>query len=473
MIRYWMLSLCLVFLFSCIDKEYRPDYATSGLVFPDYRDVTIPINIAPLSFYVNLPMDDDEVRVEFKTCSCIQIHKGKEIGFSSHEWKTLVTSDSLIMVKIQRQMGPSWIDEDSFRIYVSSDKIDPYLSYRLIEPGYEVWGKMGIYQRCLADYDESIIYENSEAKNTCVNCHTTNQGDPEEFIFHQRPKPSGTLLVKDGTVRKLKTDYTDKIKALVYPSWHPSGKYIAFSVNKTVQAVHSMHRNRLEVMDRYSDIVLLDVQENKLLTSSLLSSDAAYETFPCFSSDGKTLYFCSAPAVSLPDSFNYIQYNLCRLDVNLAKGSLGSRIDTLIRADSLNASVSFPKISPSGRFLLYTRHAYGNFPIWHRDADLCMYDTQNRREVDISVLNSEESESYHSWSSNSRWIVFSSRRTTGLYTCLYLAHVDVAGHVCKPFLLPQKTSGYYFYQYKSYNVPEFMKGKVRCGLKCLRESLEM
>lgn len=78
---------------------------------------------------------------------------------------------------------------------------------------------------------------------------------------------------------------------------------------------------------------------------------------------------------------------------------------------------------------------------------------------------------YHSWSSNGRWIVFSSRRMTGLYTCLYLAYVDASGHVGKPFLLPQKQSDYYFYQYKSYNVPEFMKGKVCVKRKEVRRAM--
>lgn len=468
MIKYLLFCWYVILFLSCCEEK-RPDYATEELIFPDYRDVTIPVNIAPLSFYVNLPDVDENVRVLVRTRTCESSCQGKEIRFSSHEWRDLVMSDSVLNVLIQKKINCLWSNVDSFKIYVSVDPIDPYLSYRLIEPGYEVWGNMGIYQRRLADNEEIAIFENSGVKETCVNCHTTNQGNPEEYIFHQRPKPAGTILVKDGTVRKLNTDYSEEIKALVYPSWHPSGKYIAFSVNKTVQAVHSQHKNRIEVMDLRSDIVILDVQKNILLTSSLLSSTVAYETFPCFSSDGKKLYFCSASAISLPDSFNYVRYNLCSLDVNLENGILGSRIDTVIRVDTINASISFPKISPSGRFMLYTRHAYGNFSIWHRDADLCMYDLHARREIDISILNSKEAESYHSWSSEGHWIVFSSRRMTGLFTCLYLAHIDSSGHAEKPFLLPQKRSDFYFFQYKSYNVPEFMKRAVRTNRKDLEE----
>ena len=70
-------------------------------------------------------------------------------------------------------------------------------------------------------------------------------------------------------------------------------------------------------------------------------------------------------------------------------------------------------------------------------------------------------ESYHSWSSNSRWFVFSSRRIDGLYTRPYIAYVDEDGKVGKPFLLPQKDAGFYQSFMKSFNIPEFITGKVK------------
>lgn len=152
---------------------------------------------------------------------------------------------------------------------------------------------------------------------------------------------------------------------------------------------------------------------------------------------------------------------MCAIDFDAAKKTFGQQVDTIIKASENDYSISFPRVSPDGQFLLYTRHAYGNFSIWHREADLCMYDLEKKHPVDVSVLNSPESESFHSWSSGGRWIVFSSRRNDGLYTSLYLAHIDEAGKVGKPFILPQKQSGFYFYQDKSYNVPEFMKGKMK------------
>jgi hypothetical protein len=78
----------------------------------------------------------------------------------------------------------------------------------------------------------------------------------------------------------------------------------------------------------------------------------------------------------------------------------------------------------------------------------------------MSELNSSDAESYHSWSSNGRWIVFSSRRDDGSYTRPYIAYFK-EGTASKPFILPQKNPLFYGEFFKSYNIPEFMTRPVR------------
>jgi hypothetical protein len=75
--------------------------------------------------------------------------------------------------------------------------------------------------------------------------------------------------------------------------------------------------------------------------------------------------------------------------------------------------------------------------------------------------NSPDVESYHSWSSNSRWIVFSSRRMDGLYTRPYIAYIDAHGKACKPFCFRRRYGISIWSFMKSYNIPEFVTGKVK------------
>lgn len=463
-----LLFISLFYACSYTPVEW-PDDLSSTLIYPDYEGVTIPQDIAPLSFAIRT--DEEKVRTVLHTPLHSISVDGKEIKVSASDWKKLLFSGDTVQVEISVKKGMNWSTLHAFPIYVSRDKIDPAITYRLIAPGYEVWNRMGIYQRNLATYKETPIYENTNISMICVNCHTTNWGNPKEFIFHQRPG-GGTILAKDGVLKKLNARYNEKIQAFVYPSWHPSGNYIAFSVNKTVQSVHSKNSNRIEVWDQWSDIVILDVRTNRLITIPLLMQESSFETFPAFSPDGKKLYFCSAQAISLPDSITHIKYDLCSIQLELDKQLFGTKVDTVVKASSYNYSVSFPRISPDGRFLLYTQHAYGNFSIWHREADLKMLDLKRNAQVDISILNSSETESYHSWSSNSRWIVFSSRRGDGLYTRPYLAHIAEDGTAGKPFLLPQKTSSFYIYQDRSYNIPEFITGEIELSYAKIEKLVE-
>ena len=49
----------------------------------------------------------------------------------------------------------------------------------------------------------------------------------------------------------------------------------------------------------------------------------------------------------------------------------------------------------------------------------------------------------------------------------YIAYIDEKGNACKPFLLPQKDTGFYDRFMMSYNIPEFITGKVKVGGRVL------
>jgi hypothetical protein len=113
---------------------------------------------------------------------------------------------------------------------------------------------------------------------------------------------------------------------------------------------------------------------------------------------------------------------------------------------------------------------YGNFTIWHKDSDLYLMNLTTA-EITKPGINSDQAESYHSWSSNGRWIVFSSRRSDGLFTRLYLSYIDATGKAHKPFLLPQKNPEFYNTFLKTYNVPEFVTSKIDLDPRILSKAV--
>lgn len=432
-------------------------------IFPDYSGVTIPPNIAPLNFSY---LGDEPAALIVRGKSGerrIMGHKGL-FSFPVSYWREL-TEDNAgaeISLTVAVRRGGEWLAFKPFTVSISTDGIDPYLSYRLIPPGYQAWKKMGIYQRNLETYSQTAIFKNSLTGGNCVNCHSYCQRDPSRMLFHARADFGGTAMILDDKVEKLNTKTDSTISALVYPYWHPSGKFVAFSVNTTNQNFFSHNENRIEVYDSASDVVVYDVDRHEITWSPFTRSKDSFETFPTFSPDGRSLYFCSAKAVSpMPQEYSKVKYSLCRIGFNPDDASFGDKVDTLYNGTRNGKSVSFPRISPDGKHLVFTLHEYGNFSIWHKDADLWSVNLSTGEVFPFDAANSEDVDSYHSWSGNSRWLVFSSRRIDGLYTRPFFCHIDGNGQASKPFLLPQKNPlEYYADQMNSYNIPELMERKA-------------
>lgn len=430
-------------------------------IYPDYCDVTVPENIAPLNFSYT-GKEDCALQVDGRT---IFPRRGCDFIFRRSQWKRWMKGDAVSITILVRKDG-KWMSYDPFEIKVSHERIDPYISYRLIPPGYQGWQVMGIYQRDLESYRQTPVIENRMAAGNCVNCHTYNQRDPGSMVFHARADFGGTYVIREDQIEKLNTKTDSTVSALVYPYWHPDGRYIAFSTNVTKQSFFNHGPNRIEVFDSASDVVVYDMERHSIFWSPLTKSADMFETFPSFSPDGKWLYFCSSKAVEgMPYTYDQAHYGLYRIAFDADNGTFGDSLECIYDAAAEDKSASFPRISPDGRWLAFTRHSFGNFSIWHKDADIWMIDLQNGESRPAELMNSDEVESYHDWSGDSRWMVFSSRRDDGLYTRLYISHIDGNGQESKPFMLPQKNPKEYYRDLMfSYNIPEFMTGKVEMGM---------
>ncbi len=456
-----LLAFCL--LAAC--KGERPsgtlaEQATPPAIFPDYREVTVPVNLAPLHFRVEAADGPCYAEVTGSLGGRIEGFGTRQVRFDPKEWHRLLeqNADGDLQVTVYARREGMWQSWQPFAIHVSPDLLDSHLAYRLIEPGYEKWHIIGLYQRDLTSFDEQLIIRNDMVGNNCINCHSFCGGDPQQMMFHMRAENGGTYILRDEKLEKLNTKTPGTISSMTYPYWHPTGRYITTSVNEIKQFFHAVKEKKMEVFDLASDIVVYDVEKREIIPAASLITTDAFETFPTFSPDGRCIYFCSAPAAKMPEQYADVRYNLCRVAFDPDRGEIRMPIDTLVRADSLSAS--FPRISPDGRFLMYTETAYGQFPIWHKDAEIRMIDLQSGSYVDMSALNSDDTESYHSWSRNSRWVVVSSRRDDGLFTRPYFCHIAPDGTPSKPFLLPQEDPDYNDRLLYSFNLPELITGEI-------------
>lgn len=430
-------------------------------IWPDYVAVTIPATIAPLDF--TLPGAEAlDVRILAADGTTLRSSGDASTCFSERGWKSLLkgsVGDSLVVTVCGRFDG-AWRRYEPFPIYVSEDAIDYGLTYRLLEPGYQIYSHMGIYERELGSFRQRALLENTQFDG-CLNCHASQKADPGTWTMHIRGSHGATLLRRNGEIQAYNTKTDSTLGLCVYPYWHPSGRYIAYSTNNTRQGFHVQPDKLIEVFDLDSDIQVYDVEKNQLITAPQVKLPEVWETFPVFSSDGRTLYYTAAAKVEIPGELPQSKYNLMKVSFDPETGTIGTDVELVIDAVAQGKSLCFPRPSYDGRYLMYTLCDYGTFPIWHHEADLWLLDLETGESRLLDEVNSADTDSFHNWSSNSRWFVFSSRREDGLFTRLYIAHFDKNGVAGKPFLLPQRDpKNYYEDLFRSYNVPEFVSGPV-------------
>jgi tetratricopeptide (TPR) repeat protein len=138
-------------------------------------------------------------------------------------------------------------------------------------------------------------------------------------------------------------------------------------------------------------------------------------------------------------------YDLYRMPFNDGKGGTAQALEG---ASNNGMSNYFPKYSPDGKWIVFCKAK--NYMLLQPDSDLYIIPAAGGVARRLRY-NTARMNSWHSWSSNSRWLVFSSKVNTP-YTQLFLTHIDDDGNDSPPVLLERFTS-----PDRAANIPEFVR----------------
>ena len=431
-------------------------------IYPDYYDLTLPPNIAPLNFIINETGTKFRVEIAGENGKPIVITQNSaSIEIPVAKWKKLLAENTgkNINIVIKTLDQNQWKQFKTIFHKIATDTIDSHLVYRLVHAAYLKWKDMGIYQRNLTNFEESPLIENSSIDNGCMNCHSFAKNNPDKMMIHFRIVHAGTLVWNNGKLTKTDTKTEGTMSAGVYPAWHPDGKHIAFSTGKISPHLTTRLGKPVDVADKASGIIVLNTETNTVTTSPEISTNRR-ESMPEWSADGKYLYFVSAPEAQKGDeeSLLHNRYSLMRVACDIENNVWGES-EMVLNADSIGKSISMPATSPDGKFMVCAMSDYGYFTIFHKQSDLYLVNLADFSYKKLE-LNSEYTESHSSWSLNSRWLVFSSKRADGVFTRPYIAYIDENGNPGKPFVLPQKNPAIYQQITANYNRPDLVTGKV-------------
>ena len=431
-------------------------------IFPDYKDVTIPREIAPLNFYVNDSADC--VYVEAVGGSGEKISaSGSYACFDVDDWHELISKNvgKNISIKVSSKIHNKWIEYLPFDIHVSNYDIEEYgITYRKIAPGYQTFSLIGIYERKLANFDEKPLLESRALGGQCLNCHTPNRTNPDQFYVHIRGKHGATIIHSNGRTIFCNPKAEGQNAGLTYGSWHKDGNYCAFSQTKVLQCFYTGQERLIEPYDDASDIVVLDVNNNQIITSPLLQTDSL-ETTPFFSADGSKIFFCTAYNYPVPAEFDKRKYSLCSIDFDSQTGTLGGKVDTIINAQKWGKSICLPRPSYDGNYIVFCVCDYGTTPVNRSESELYIMDLRNGSIRKADEINSTDTDGFHNWSGNSKWMLLSSKRLDRLYANIFITMIDDDGRFTKPFVLPKKDpKKTYEETLYSYNAPDFTSKEV-------------
>ena len=458
---FWIIILLII---SGCAKEISnyTNASTKPAIFPDYTDIVIPVNIAPLNFKA---ADGTLEMVEISTKQGVikEFCNNGKLILNISEWKNLLKNnigDTLkFTVYITDSLGVCRKYLPFFQ-FVSPDSIDTYVAYRNIETGYVSWSKMGLYQRSTQTFDCEPIIENSAIDKACINCHSFCKQSPDKMLFHSRKFNPGTTILWNGKLQKYNTKTDSIISGGVYSSWNPNGYIIAMSVNKIGQRFHNDLNKRIYVSDSESDVVIMNMNTETVSTCKALTTENL-ENFPAWSPDGGTLYYISAPKRPEDDDTDTsLRYSLLSIKYNAENDTWGN-VDTLLTDTAAGGSITYPKPSPCGRYIAYTMGERGYFMPFNQESDIWLLDLKNDTIYRPEGINSNSSESNHNWSHNGKWLVTGSKYPDKLFTKPYFAHFNPeTGTFDKRFVLPQEDPDFYERYTANFNNTDFITGEV-------------
>jgi len=380
-------------------------------------------------------------------------------------WQTLVEragdADVTLVVKgvacsgTRRKTRASVHVSQTVRFRIARHPADNAIVYRLVAPPFINRKTPDTFVRDLRELTPRPFLR--ARRQYCINCHMFSSKTGRDGKLGIQVRYAGArstahpiyLAVADfDTGRIVKTVLPFRLQMTTFMSWSPDGTKLAVSANQTLISLAPMVLEAQNTLQHGSDIAIVDLDAGQSFLLKGARDPDLLETFPRWTPDGKSIVFCEAPQRLHPKNTKY------SLKIVPFADGHGGEAEMLIDANVTGRSSYYPRFSPDGRWFTFVQSDFGS--LIKSSSDIFIVDWQNRERTGIRAtpLTSNATfaaDSWYSWSSNSRWIVFATKRDDGVFARLYMTHIDDDGNASVPVRLPLAEE-----PLMSFNIPEFV-----------------
>ncbi len=312
----------------------------------------------------------------------------------------------------------------------------------------------------------------------CGNCHSFSPDGKRFAMDVDAFGDKGSYLIADvGKEVEMQpesfitwSDFQEKSTMALLSQISPNGKYVVSTLDDN-EIFES--REELEYSQLFFPIkgilTVYDVEKEKFYALKGADDTTYVQSNSNWSPDNEHIYFARGKAVqrnqsgmtygtgiydenkfqAMRDSFlsakKEFKFDVMKIPFNNGKGGDPLMVEG---ASQNGMSNYFPKISPDGKWMVFCRA--NNYMLLQPDSKLYIMPVDGSAGPRLMNCNTSNMNSWHSWSPNNRWIVFSSKKF-GAYTQLFLAHVDENGNDAPPVWLE-----YLNVDNRAANIPEFV-----------------
>ena len=342
---------------------------------------------------------------------------------------------------------------------ISQDEADNAIVYRMVSPPFINKKTPDMFVRDIRKKRDQLFL--SARQQYCINCHTfsSKAGDKGKLglqirYLGQKPQKNYVYFafydIEKETGHKAILPW--EIQMTTFMGWSPDGTKLAFSANQALATLSPIVYETQFATQTTSDIAVYDTTTQEVFLLPGACEDDILEMYPFWTPDSKSIVFSWDKSGKHPTE---TRFNISIIPYNNGKGG---KPRTIRAVNDNGMSNYYPRFSPDGRWFSFVRSKYGSLikassDIYIMDAKPILEGDLGGKATRLECNTKYTADSWRSWSSNSKWMVFASKRDDGIFARLYMTHIDDDGHASEAVRLPIENPR----TRSSFNIPEFVK----------------